>query len=226
MKRALAASILFLVTCIWTMDARAIKLPSLVEYTSHGHPIVIDPLMVLSVMSVPAMARPIPNPNISESLREAGPEKRTHVIGPQGGSTLIDNINPEQFLTENQLQSQFIALHHGDNAIFIKATSITSIAPYFAQGRSVDVCHSKTEGAVCSFENDLPDNTNLEGGGRPGTVMQGTCHAPRGAWLSCMNPILNSTVVGGGLINGWTVSEDIETVKKLVNEVRAQLDTR
>jgi len=139
---------------------------------------------------------------------------------------LIDDISPEQFLANNQLQPQFIALYRGDNTIFLKATSITSIAPYFAQGRSVEVCRSKTEGAVCSFENELADRSNIDGAGGPGAVAHGKCHAPRGAWLSCMSPILNSTVVGGGLITGWTVSEDIETIRRLVDEVRTQEDRR
>jgi hypothetical protein len=80
-RKATLLTLLLLLDCIWANDARALKLPSLVEYTSHGYPIVIDPVTVLSIMSISAMARPIPNPNTAETLREAGAEKRTHVIG-------------------------------------------------------------------------------------------------------------------------------------------------
>jgi hypothetical protein len=36
------------------------------------------------------------------------------------------------------------------------------ITPHFPQGRSVEICRAKTEGAVCSFEDDLPHSTSRD----------------------------------------------------------------
>ena len=76
MKRKLAPLILFfLFACIWGNNVQALKLPSLVEYTSNGFLIVIDPGKVLSIMLVPAVKGPSLNPPHWPIIGIAGPEK-------------------------------------------------------------------------------------------------------------------------------------------------------